>query len=65
MSKKSLSYKESINRINEIVEIIEGGEVDIDELTDLVKEATNLIATCKDKLQNAEIDLQTSLDKLN
>lgn len=65
MSKKSLSYKESINRINEIVELIEGGELDIDELTILVKEATGLIAACKDKLQNAQIDLQTSLDKLN
>ncbi|OEK01669.1 exodeoxyribonuclease VII small subunit [Roseivirga sp. 4D4] len=65
MSKKSLSYKESINRINEIVEVIERGELDIDELTVLVKEATDLVAGCKDKLQNAEIDLQTSLDKLN
>jgi exodeoxyribonuclease VII small subunit len=65
MSKKSLTYKEAINRINEIVATIEGDDLDIDELTSLVKEATGLIGSCKDKLQNAETDLQTSLDKLN
>ncbi|MBO3698413.1 exodeoxyribonuclease VII small subunit [Roseivirga sp. E12] len=65
MSKKSISYKEAIDRINEIVTTIEGEDLDIDELTGLVKEATTLIGSCKDKLQNAESDLQTSLDKLN
>lgn len=65
MSKKNLTYKEAMNRINEIVTTIEGDELDIDELTTLVKEATALIGSCKDKLKNAETDLQTSLDKLN
>lgn len=65
MSKKSLTYKEAIDRINEIVTTIEGDDLDIDELTAFVKEATTLIGTCKDKLQNAETDLQSSLDKLN
>lgn len=65
MSKKNLNYKEAMNRINEIVATIEGDDLDIDELTTLVKEATSLIGSCKDKLQNAETDLQTSLDKLN
>ncbi len=65
MSKKTLSYTEAINRINEIVNSVESTDLDIDELTSLVKEATLLIGSCKDKLQNAETDLQTSLEKLN
>lgn len=65
MSKKNLTYQEAIDRINKIVAAIEGNELDIDELTALVKEATSLIGSCKDKLQNAESDLQSSLDKLN
>ena len=65
MSKKAINYKEALTRINQIVEIIENKDPDIDELTRLVKEATQLIGTCKDKLQNAEQDLQSSLDKLN
>lgn len=65
MSDKAINYKEALSRINEIVDIIENNDPDIDELTVLVKEATQLIGSCKDKLQNAEKDLQSSLDKLN
>ncbi len=65
MSKKTISYTDAINRINEIVNAVENTDLDIDELTSLVKEATALIGSCKDKLQNAETDLQTSLEKLN
>ncbi len=65
MSKKSVNYNEAIARINEIVHIIENEDPDIDELTVIVKEATSLIGNCKDKLQNAENELQSSLEKLN
>ena len=65
MSKKPINYKDALERINEIVNTIESGDLDIDDLTAMVKEATTLIGACKDKLQGAETDLQTSLDKLN
>lgn len=65
MSKKPINYKDALDRINEIVSTIESGDLDIDDLTAMVKEATTLIGVCKDKLQGAETDLQTSLDKLN
>ncbi len=65
MSNKPINYKEALSRINEIVNIIENEDPDIDDLTAMVKEATDLISSCKDKLQNAENELQSSLDKLN
>ncbi|OEK05250.1 exodeoxyribonuclease VII small subunit [Roseivirga misakiensis] len=65
MSKKSINYKEALARIDEIVALIESENLDIDELTKMVKEATQLIAACKDKLHNTKNDLQSSLDKLN
>ncbi|MFY0592647.1 exodeoxyribonuclease VII small subunit [Roseivirga sp.] len=65
MSKKSINYKEAIDRIDEIVTTIETENIDIDELTAMVKEATKLIGECKDKLHNTQNDLQSSLDKLN
>lgn len=65
MSDKSINYREALNRINEIVNIIENDDPDIDDLTEMVNEATNLIGQCKDKLQNAETHLQSSLNKLN
>ena len=40
MSKKKLTYKESLDRIETIVDIIENQQPDIDDLSSLVKEAT-------------------------
>ena len=64
MAKKELTYSEALNRIAKIVENIESNELDIDELNASVKEAASLIEACKTKLQNAETNLQETLDKL-
>lgn len=61
---KKLSYKNAIDRIEEIIDQIENGQPDVDTLTDLVKEASSLITACKDKLGNAEIDLAETLKKI-
>lgn len=61
----TLSYKEALDRINRIVERIENEDPDIDELSSLVKEATQLISQCKAKLENTEAEIQSSLEKLN
>ena len=65
MSAKPKTYKEAIGRIEEIVGLIENQESDIDEMTNLVKEATELINFCKKKLKTAENDLNSSLEKLD
>ncbi len=62
---KTLSYKQAIDRINEIVDIIENQDPDIDSLSKLVKEATQLIEQCKGKLENTEAEIQSTLEKLN
>lgn len=64
MAKKELTYSEALNRIATIVANIESNELDIDELNASVKEAASLIEACKTKLQNAESNLQETLDKL-
>ena len=51
---KDLSYKDAKQRLQEIVEGLQGGEVDIDQLGDAVEEATALIQFCKDKLRKTE-----------
>ena len=65
MSEKKPSYKAAIDRIQEVVDIIENQEPDIDDLTQLVKEATDLIDFRKKKLKTAENDLNSSLEKLD
>ena len=62
MSKKTNSYKNSIEELEAIIQKIETGEVDIDELSTLVKKASDLISTCKTKLRNTEVELNQLLD---
>jgi len=64
MSKKSISYKAALERIEEIVDIIENQQPDIDDLSNLVKEATLLIKDCKLRLKTTENELNTSLEDL-
>lgn len=61
---KQKSYSKAITRINEIVEEIENQEPDVDELTALVTEATELILACKEQLQDADAKISQTLEKL-
>lgn len=61
MTKKKLSYKDSIDELEAIINKIESGVVSVDELSDLVKKAANLIKGCKTKLRNTEAELNQFL----
>lgn len=64
MTKKT-SYKVAIARIESIVDIVENQEPDVDELAELVKEGTKLVALCKEKLRKTESELNESLKQLD
>jgi exodeoxyribonuclease VII small subunit len=46
-------YSKSIKRLEEIIEKIENEEIDVDELSERVKEAVSLLKVCKDKIEKA------------
>jgi len=50
MSKKEISYKIAFARLQEIQNLIESNQLDVDQLTTILKEATDLLKICKDKL---------------
>ena len=54
MKDTKLTYSKAIARLDEIVRQIEEDEQDIDQLTDRLKEAKELIAFCKDKLYKVD-----------
>ncbi len=58
------SYGEAAARLEEILAKIEEGQVDIDELSGLVKEAATLVSLCRDKIHAAEIQVQTITEQL-
>lgn len=51
---KQKSYEQSMKRIEEIVEILEGSELTIDESMKLYEEGVKLTAFCNKYLDNAE-----------
>jgi exodeoxyribonuclease VII small subunit len=65
MSKKSVSYKEAITEIEEILRQLESNELDVDELSEKVKRVSILVSLCKDKLHNTEQEIDKILKEMD
>lgn len=61
MGKEKMTYEQAMLRLEDIVRQVEHGETSIDSLTDLLKEAKQLIAYCKDKLYATEEEIKKVL----
>ncbi|MBQ8282351.1 MAG: exodeoxyribonuclease VII small subunit [Paraprevotella sp.] len=61
MGKEKMTYEQAMMRLEDIVRQVEHGETSIDSLTDLLKEAKQLIAYCKDKLYATEEEIKKVL----
>lgn len=51
---KKLSFGDAVGEVEQILEQLEDGEVDIDELSSEVKRAVELIQVCRTKLDRTE-----------
>lgn len=54
---QSLSYDRALERLEEIIGLLEVDNKGIDELSELVKEASGLIKDCKRKLRMTEEEI--------
>ncbi|MDR0815625.1 MAG: exodeoxyribonuclease VII small subunit [Bacteroidales bacterium] len=61
MAKQEITYREATEEIEEILDKIENGEIDIDELTGQIKRAAALLQSCKDKLFQTEQEVEQVL----
>lgn len=59
-----LTYQSAFMELQQIVTDLEEGEVNVDELSEKVKRATQLIAICKSKLTETEEDVNKILKDL-
>lgn len=59
---KKFSYTETLHQIEEIVQEIENGELEIDELSSKVKLVSQLIKKCKTHLRKTEEEINHILD---
>ncbi|MFO8034681.1 MAG: exodeoxyribonuclease VII small subunit [Candidatus Bipolaricaulota bacterium] len=60
----NVSYTEAVERLDAILERIEGGEADIDELSGLVEEAAQLLELCREKIAHAEMQVKSVTQRL-
>lgn len=61
MGKEKMTYEQAMLRLEDIVRQVEHGETSIDSLTELLKEAKQLITFCKDKLYATEEEIKKIL----
>lgn len=61
---KEQSYAESMARLESILNQLEEGNKSVDELSDLVKEAAELVKHCRTKLRSTEADIQEAFQDL-
>ena len=52
------TYQEAMNKLEIIMKEIENEKIDVDELSNKVKEAMGLITKCKEKIEKAEIEIK-------
>lgn len=62
---KEPTYNEAIARLEQITHSIEEGSMNIDDLSTNLKEAQQLLAVCKAKLQKVEKDVTEILEPQN
>ena len=61
---KEQTYSDAFAELQQIVADIEDGEISVDELSEKVKRASELIAVCKKKLTSTEEDVNQILKEL-
>ena len=61
--KKSQTYSQAMERLEEIVRLIDSNELEIDQLVEKIKEANEIIAFCSDKLTKADREIEKLLSE--
>ena len=56
---KKLSFEESLEKLEEIVKKLEGGDATLEESIDLYSKGARLAAECSKLLENAKLTLKT------
>ena len=62
-AKKKETYSQAIERLEKIVRQIDSNELEIDELSEKIKEANEIIALCTGKLTKADQEIEKLLQE--
>lgn len=64
MAKSKKNFAQTLEELENILESIEGEEVDIDDLADQVERASVLIATCRCKIERTQTRIGNVISSL-
>ncbi len=64
MAKSKKNFAQTLEELENILESIEGEEVDIDDLADQVERASVLIATCRKKIERTQTRVSSAISGL-
>lgn len=56
--KNDLTYSLAFSKLEELVQQLEAGNTPLDQLTEKVKQANELIAICENKLRNIQAEIK-------
>ncbi len=60
---EKMTYKDAMAKLEVITSQISSGKIDVDELTEKLKEAKMLLAFCENRLRHVEEDVDGMLEK--
>ena len=60
---EKITYTEALNRLDEIMNRVQNGKLDIDELSGMLKEAQQLVLFCRNKLHSVDEEVKTQLEE--
>jgi len=55
---KSLSYQKALTELEKTLEELQGEKIDVDHLSEKLKQAYKLIQICRKKIQSAEMEIK-------
>ena len=65
MTNEKIDYNVAMQQLNDIVAKLEGGNVNIDTLSEELKHAQKLIQICKDRLTKTDEEIKALLNQNN
>lgn len=60
-----MTYTQAITRLEEIMGAVQNGKLDVDELSGLLKEASELVKYCRTKLYKVDEEVKSLLDEIS
>lgn len=57
-----MTYTKAVARLEEIMENVQGGKLEVDELSGLLKEASELVKFCREKLYKVDEEVKALID---